>query len=466
MSNLAACQILDSPGSAGAARWPLLWPVLGACLALRCLAAVAPAAQAVPAATSSRQPLARDGLDTAGAYAELGLRQARRGRLDEAAATFKAALDIAPGNRSARYNYARVLLALGRSKEALAELQRLADASPGDSAVALSLIEARFASGASGRALEDARAFADAASDAGALAVLGRVLRRSSQPRLAEAVLGRALRLSADSPEAWLESSRLRQHLGDLDGAVAAGQRAARLAPDSLEAALGYAEALISAQLYERARSHLAGPGRAFDSHPEHAYTLGAALFGLHRYLEAAVAFEKAAAADPAWSTARFFLGTSWLAAGEPRRAVEAYRAAIAADPRNPLPLVYLARAYDDLGPEFATSAVSAARQALQIDPHNVECLTRVARQALAEGRLDEARTSLEAIARAHPDIVKPRILLARVYYRLGLSRAAEAERSAIRALNARQQRVDAARGAAARPIPLPGLGFGVAEVP
>lgn len=464
--------------------------LVAAALALHCFGGTGSGGQAAPGAAPSNsrglevlgdssieandpdgairalQQAAMSGPQGAARYVRLGLQHAEQGRLDAAAAAFERALVLAPDNRSARFNHARIMLALGRPDEAVSELERLAEASTAHNEVTLSLIEARLAAGERAQAIAEARNLANVAREAGTLAALGRVLTRGGELQLAGAVLRRALSTSAGSPVAWLELSRLRQRLGDQRGAVEAGELAARLAPDSLEAVLGYAEALISAQLHERARSHLMRAGRAFEDHAAYSYTLGVALFGLHHYLEAAAAFQKAADADASWSTARFLLGTSWLAAGEARQAVEAYRSAVDADPRNPLHFVYLSRAYDEIGPQSAGDAVDAARQALRLDPDNVECLTRVARQELEEGRLDEARKSLESIVGMHADIVKPRILLARTYYRLGMTLEAEAERRAIRALHAEQEAADASRGELATGIPSPGLGIAAMEAP
>ncbi len=379
---------------------------------------------------------------------------------------FLRGLEVAPSNRTARYNYARVLLALGRGLEAVRELGRLTDSAPVDLDVSLSLIEARLLAGERTRALADARELSETVGDGRALAALGRMLARAEEHGEAAGLLARAVQRFPEQAAPWLELARLRQGRGDHEGAVRAAERAARIAPDRLKNVLGFAETLISAERQEQARQYLVGLGPGFRARPGYFYTLGVALFGLHRYQESAAAFERAVELDPAWGTAHFLLGTSWLAAGEAENAVDAYRGAVDADPSNPLGFVYLARAYDKLGPQFAEAAVGAARQALRLDPENVECLTRVARQALEAGNTGKARETLERVVANHPDLRKPRILLTRAYYRLGMAREAAAQERKIRALQAEQQKRDTARGEAVREAPLPGLGLGASEIP
>lgn len=410
--------------------------------------------------------LAAAGRDDPGPYLDLGLLYANGGRFEEAAGALLRGLELNPANRTARYNYARVLLAMGRTGEAIPELQNLAESVPGDLDVSLSLIEARLAAGDRARAVEAARGFSESVGDGRALAALGRTLVRAGELEAAAEVLAAALDAAPAEPGAWLELARLRRRQGDHERAVLAARRAARLAPERLDVALGYAETLIGAQRQVQARDYLLGPGARFGGDPGYSYTLGVAQFGLHHYLESAAAFERAVALDPSWGTAHFLLGTSRLAVGDGRLAVEAYRRAIEADPGNPLVHVYLARAYGGMGPEFADHAVGAAREALRLDPDNVECLTRVARHSLEAGEPGEARAALERVVGDHPDIVKPRILLARAYYRLGMALEAAAQERRIRELQAAQQARDTARGDAGRDVPSPGHGLGAMEIP
>lgn len=417
------------------------------------------------AAIAALERMVTTGRDQPGPYLDLGLLYAQAGRFEEAAGALLRGLDLDPDNRTARYNYSRVLLATGRTGEAILQLEKLAQAAPEDAEVALSLIEARLSAGDRARALKAAGDVSAAGGDGRVLAALGGALVRAGELEEAAAVLAKAVERSPAEAAPWLELARLRQRRGDPEEAVLAAERAVRLAPGRMEVALGYAEALISAQQQERARDYLAGLGPRFRSHPGYSYTLGVALFGLHRYMESAAALERAVDADPSWGTAHFLLGTSRLATGDARGAVEAYRGATAADPGNPLGFVYLARAYGMLGPKFGEAALQAARQALQLDPDNVESLVRVARHALETGDLGEARASMERTVRTHPDIIKPRILLARAYHRLGLRAEAAAQEHSIRTLQAAQQARDTARGEAGRDTPSPGYGLGVFDL-
>lgn len=399
-------------------------------------------------------------------YLNLGLLYASRGQLEPALQAFELGLERDPSNQSAQFNQARVLLGLGRAREAVLKLERLTAAAPEDWEAALALVDARLLAGQRESALGDALALADTARDAAALASLAKILVREGVLGAASDILDRALARSGDDMAVWIELSRLRQKEGDAERAVQAAERAVQLGPHEPEAVLGYAEALISARRHQRALQFLSGFSQRMDHRPGFHHTLGVAYFGLHRFIDAAAAFGRATELDPAWDTPHFLLGTSRLASGDSLGAAEAYRQAIAANPHNPLQFVYLVRAYDNLGPDFDALAVDAARRALELDPENVECRIRLARYMLEQGKLNEARASLEGIVSSHPDVLKSRILLARTYNRLGMPDEAAAQSDALNALNARQDATDALRGengGAAR-IPSPGLGLGAWE--
>ncbi len=406
------------------------------------------------------------GLQDASPYLNLGLLYASRGQLQSALAAFELGLERDPSNRSARFNHARVLLGLGRAREAVLEFERLTAVAPEDWEAAVSLVDARLLAGQRDRALGEALALADAAPDAATLVSLGKILTREGALEPAADILDRALALSGDEMAVWLELSRLRQKQGDADRAVQAAERAVRLGPHDPEALLAYAEALISSRRHQQALEFLTGVSQRMDRRPGFHHTLGVAYFGLHRFIEAAASFGRAAELDPAWDTPHFLLGTSRLASGDSLGAAEAYRQAIAANPHNPLQFVYLVRAYDNLGPDFDALAVDAARRALELDPENVECSIRLARHMLEQGKLNEARAALEGIVRSHSDILKSRILLARTYNRLGMANEAAAERDAVNALNVQQEAKDAARGEnrGADRILSPGFGLGAWE--
>ncbi len=399
-------------------------------------------------------------------YLNLGLLYASRGQLEPALQAFELGLERDPRNQSARFNQARVLLGLGRAREAVLELERLTAAAPEDWEAALALFDARLLAGQGESALGDALALADTARDAAALASLAKILVREGVLGPASDMLDRALALSGDDMAVWIELSRLRQKEGDAERAVQAAERAVQLGPHEPEAILGYAEALISARRHQRALQFLSGSSQRMDHRPGFHHTLGVAYFGLHRFIDAAAAFVRATELDPEWDTPHFLLGTSRLASGDSLGAAEAYRQAIAANPHNPLQFVYLVRAYDNLGPDFDALAVDAARRALELDPENVECRIRLARHMLEQGKLNEARASLEGIVSSHPDVLKSRILLARTYNRLGMSDEAADQSDAVNALNARQAATDALRGenGGADRIPSPGLGLGAWE--
>jgi tetratricopeptide (TPR) repeat protein len=131
------------------------------------------------------------------------------------------------------------------------------------------------------------------------------------------------------------------------------------------------------------------------------------ALFALHRYTEAAQAFEAlsgAMMADRASLRAGAMeqAGESWLLADEPKKALAAFGAALQFTPQDPN--LYIARARADAEEKNWKTAIGDLDEALAIAPGKVDALVYRASAYRELGDLPHARTDIDAALREVPD--------------------------------------------------------------
>jgi tetratricopeptide (TPR) repeat protein len=273
------------------------------------------------------------------------------------------------------------------------------------------------------------------------LVSLGALLVRGGELEQAENVLNRALSRDPNLPAVHLALSRLYLGLRDYPKSISAARQAVTLAPKSLEAHLALAEALITAKQHVQALDHLLKVQLQFQDSAAFQYTLGIAQFGVHRYQQAIACFKKAVRRDPKLDLAHFLLGNASLSTGDLEQAENSLKAAIALNPKNVLYYNYLARVYEQKGGEFKATAVETTRQALALDPKDIESRERLAKWAKEEGDLPQARSLLEEVIRDSPSYISARVLLASVYYRLNLRREGDEQQEAVRKLEAEAQK-------------------------
>ncbi|HEY8427333.1 MAG TPA: tetratricopeptide repeat protein, partial [Sandaracinaceae bacterium] len=141
------------------------------------------------------------------------------------------------------------------------------------------------------------------------------------------------------------------------------------------------------------------------------------------RFAEAAQAYERALALDPAFSPAHQGLAVSRLRAGDARGAAEAYRAAARLDPRSAAIQVGLARALAQSGDR--EGAMAAYRAALALEPGRADAQRELA--ALSTSRAPAPAAPAAAPPASGPSEADLRAQ-ARAHY--GARRFAEAERA------------------------------------
>lgn len=184
----------------------------------------------------------------------------------------------------------------------------------------------------------------------------------------------------------------------------------------------------------------------------EYLLNLSRELMELNRYPEAVAAVESGLAANPMSYSLHLRLGAAYLAAGRYAEAESVFRGLVAAD--DPLPMGYiglaqvllrigradeaaamLADAEKKLGREFLISyfrglalaraakpaeALSAFREAVQLDPNNAEAHLNLGKSQLTLGHANEAIAELREALRLDPANPQAKRLVSQAYRRAG----------------------------------------------
>ena len=231
---------------------------------------------------------------------DVAVQHHRAGRLEEAVAGYRRALERTPDLAEAHHYLGDALDSLGRSAEAADSFRRAVTLKP-DLAAAWNGLGGALQ--AQGRLAEAADCFgrvcALAPGYAGGFYNLGYTLQGLGRLDEAAAAYRRALALNPDHGKAHNNLGSTLKGLGRLDEAIEAFRSAVRLAPDQ-------------AELH---------------------YTLGNALLAARRLGEAVETYRQAIALRPDYADAWTNLGNAFQSLGRLREAVEAYERAIALRP-------------------------------------------------------------------------------------------------------------------------------------
>ena len=249
-------------------------------------------------------------------HRNLGFALTRMGRYEDAAAAYRRAVELAPGDAEARDGLARVADLLAKSEESLAraaELQR-----DGRFDEALRLYRGILA---------DRPGHVDALNLGGvALVQLGRA---------AEALplLHRAATAARDRADVHYKLGGALKALGRLADAAAAYRRALAIEPDDAPSLNNLGFVLSELGEYAAAETALQDAVTVEDDYAEAHNNLGAVLTELGRLDEATTAIGRALALRPDFAAAHNNLGMALRDRGRIDDAVAAFRRAIAAEP-------------------------------------------------------------------------------------------------------------------------------------
>ena len=334
------------------------------------------------------------------------------GKLDEAEAACRAAIEQFPHAAEAHFNLARLLVKFGRITEALTAFQAAADLNPEDQHYLISLAD---------------------------------MLRQHGQPKAATLTYKKVLELTPDHVWAHVGLGYLAMEGGPLQEAVAHFRTAVRQRPSDIALCLRLAElaqrtggsneaATLFARVLEQqpgnlrahvGLGHLArSQGRAADA-VEHYRAAAAAraedadlqldiadlLSNLGRHAEATAAYQQALVLNPGHARAHIGLGHIARANGNRPEALRHFEAAAALQPTEPERQMNLADELREAG--RVEEAEARYRDALNLAPKNGWAFFGLGKCARARGRRGEAVAYFNACALLEPHNVWPLVELA-----------------------------------------------------
>ena len=136
----------------------------------------------------------------------------------------------------------------------------------------------------------------------------------------------------------------------------------------------------------------------------------------------------------------QFFLGNSYMAAGDLKAAEIRYRKAIELNPGRASNYSPLAQLLRKQGGDSTDEAIVFLQTALKLDSTDIQTKLELALCYEGKRRLLESQDLLEQVTRARPEHYQAHVALARVYYRQGKKTEGDLERAIVtRIENAKQ---------------------------
>jgi len=132
------------------------------------------------------------------------------------------------------------------------------------------------------------------------------------------------------------------------------------------------------------------------------------------------------------------YYGQALLATGDPARAAEAFRKALATNPNDFTANMQLAVLLKE--DEKIEEARGCLHRALQVRPGDLGARYQLATTDLREGKVEAARRGLELIVKQAPAFTGAHVTLATVYYRLKRKEEGDRERAIVQKLNTEAQ--------------------------
>jgi tetratricopeptide (TPR) repeat protein len=327
---------------------------------------------------------------------------------------------LSPDSSTDDKQYALTLINAGKFKEAIDRLQVLKKTSPSDISIQVALVDAYFKVGMSADGDRETREAlgSPTLSETAGLA-LAKVLVEDKQRDTAQRVLEEIAIKWPESAEAHGELGLLLSAKSQFEQAAWELGRAVQLKPDFVGYVQALAEVLLSWRHYATALDFVTAEERRFGKLPDLEYCLAFSLYGLRRHNEALATLGKLLERYPRFDRAYYLVGNCYVGLGESQKAAASFTKAIQLNPENPSYYIALAEVLRR-NPSKVEEAIAYARKALALDPRSSDGKIQLALCYETKKEYSRAQVLLEAVTQAHPELVPPHRILARVYYQQG----------------------------------------------
>jgi len=306
--------------------------------------------------------------DDAAAHIGLGLGCLQQGKPDEAIAHFQKALKINPNFAIAQLNLGNVLCDKGKLDEAISHFERALQIQPDYADVHNSLGTALCQKGKPDEGISHfEQALQIKPGDASAHYNLGKVLLQKGKVDEAISHLQKALQINPDFADAHYNLAIALRQKGNVDEAISHFQNALQINPDNARAQVNLGIALLQAGKVDEAIVHCEKALEIKADDADAHYNLGDALLQKGRMDEAISHFQRALQIKPDYVNAHVNLGNLLLQKGNVDEAISHFQKALQIKPDN-------AKAQNNLGNALLQKgivgeAIAHFQKSLQIEP-------------------------------------------------------------------------------------------------
>lgn len=372
----------------------------------------------------------------------LGLEYWHHGDIGKAKEAYRAGLALDPKDTHALQNYALLLMKTGEPEKAIDPLLILKGVPELTLPARVSLIECYLKTGDRQRADRETDDFLRS-SIAGPEeeTKLGAILVEGGDAEAAERAFRASLKHQPNQPKACAALGVVLMHNKSYAEAGEFLERAVRLAPDSSEYAMAFAEDLLLWDRQSAALGFLKEIEPKFGHLPEFQYKLALAYFGVSKFSDTITTLDKLLQTNPRRQDQIYYLlGHSYVATGKLEDAEKAYRKAIEMNPKVPAYYEEFATLLRREGPDRLEDAIAELKRAFQFDPSNPSLALQLALCYESKGEMTSAMHLAEEAIRKRPDVLPAHVALARIYFRLGKKVEGQKEKETIAELEKKQQ--------------------------
>ena len=351
-----------------------------------------------------------------GAYQNLGEVLVKLYRLNDAVNYYCRAIQLNPKSAWSHYKMGEALTQLSRWDEAIASYQKAIDLRPDEDEIKRSCTEAQQQVKHLNRAerlkqeqkLSEAtvfyqKAFAIKPGWPEAYFHLGHDLWQ--QERYSEALQSyqAAINLKPDFPEAHLHLGNALWQQGKQEATIKSYQQAVALKPNWAEAYLQLGNALLERGKYKEAskiyQEVIVLKPEIVEAH----WQLGRALWQQGKHEEAIDRYQHSVALNPDWADAYYHLGNALWQQGKEEEAIEIYYKAVAIKPDWPEAFWQLGSVLWEQGKQEA--AIESYQQAVALKPDWADAYYQLGNALWNHGKLDDAISIYEKAVSIKPDL-------------------------------------------------------------
>jgi Flp pilus assembly protein TadD len=341
----------------------------------------------------------------AGPHSDLSDCFARQGRLEDAIAAARAAVELERNNPMWHSRLAGLLLQTNRFSEAEAAVREAIALDPNAPGNQATLAQALEKQGRTDEALDEAQRAADATpNDAERRALVGTILMRAGRYQEAEAAVAKAIELQPEAARFHDLMATIWERQNRLDDAIGALRKAAELEPDDAGRHGRLGGLLLRADRYAETEAALRRATELAGGVLGYHHMLGIAIERQGRLPEAVAQARRVVELAPDNPDLNSRLAILLAQSGDAGEAEAVLTRNVAAHPSNPHLYRHLCALFEQQ--QRMSEAIEVMRKLAELQPDQVSHLSYLAILFLRARRPQDAERVLRGAIAQHPDVV------------------------------------------------------------